>query len=113
MPTLPPDTNDNDELRSLLSWSARMGFGPNFGTTTVAHYQNTHFKRMKGLGAIIGIFDPSDWWTGRKAEIRVRDGMIQYRKYTKRGEAPEPYTRWKNAVDADKFARWGKQAIYR
>lgn len=110
MPTLPPPS-DEAKLRSLLSWSARNGFGPNFGTTTVAHYQNRHFSRFRDLGVLIGIRETTGEWTG-KAEFRVRDGMIQFRKY-KAGQPPKPYTRWKNVTEADKFARWGRNAIYR
>ncbi|AUO78995.1 hypothetical protein [Salinibacter phage M8CC-19] len=116
MPILPPSTGrtpeDKKQLRDLLSWSARHGFGPKFGTTTVSHYQNTHFTRLKGLGALIGIYDPSrSRWTGRNAEVRVRDGEIQYRLFSPKGDAPEKFTRWNVAANAEKFARFGRRSV--
>jgi len=94
-----------------MSWSTRIGIAPKFGSVPIGVYQNRHFRVYKDLGTIIGIFDPpSNKWTG-KAEVRVREGMIQFRKYDNRNNPPEKYSIWKDAVSLAKFKRFGKSAV--
>jgi len=53
----------------------------------------------------MGIRDPARGWSGAKREVRVRNGMIQ-------ASRPGKGNPWIDVVEAEKFARHRRRAIY-
>ena len=100
---IPPETDE--EQRRLYAWSARQGFGPAKRGTGKDVYEAYQRRAIQSIGVLTGIRNPAGGWTGSRREVRVRDGTVQMSR-------PGKGNPWLDVVDADKFARHGRRAIY-
>jgi hypothetical protein len=100
---IPPETDE--EQRRLYAWSARQGFGPAKKGIREEIYDANHRRAIQSIGVLTGIRDPAGGWTGSRRKVRVRDVTVQMSR-------PGKGNPWLDVVDANKFARNGRRAIY-